>query len=193
VKENGGNFLSNFLENGRNVFASGGFRANDLVPAAKSGYFAMFDSTDRRILNILQIDGETPVADIAERVGLSTSPCWRRIKRMEETGLIAKRVVLVDRRLANVPVTIFISVRAPRHSIDWSEAFRQVISEFPEIVEAFRLTGETDYLLRVIVPSIEVYDQVYKRLIARLEFRDISSSISMEEMKFTTAVPLDYL
>ena len=153
----------------------------------------MFDSTDRQILNILQTDGDTPVADIADRVGLSTSPCWRRIKRMEETGLIAKRVVLVDRRLAKVPVTIFVSVRAPSHSVEWSESFRRVIAEFSEIVEAFRLTGETDYLLRVIVPSIEVYDQVYKRLIAKLEFRDISSSISMEEMKFTTAVPLDYL
>jgi Lrp/AsnC family transcriptional regulator len=153
----------------------------------------MFDSTDRRILNILQHDGEAPVAEIAERVGLSTSPCWRRIKRMEETGLIAKRVVLVDRRLANVPMTIFVSVRAPRHSLDWSEAFRQAIGEFPEIVEAFRLAGETDYLLRLVVPSIEVYDQVYKRLIAMLEFRTVSASISMEELKFTTAVPLDYL
>jgi len=153
----------------------------------------MYDDIDRRILNILQVDAAMPVAEIAEKVGLSTSPCWRRIKRMEETGLIAKRVVLVDRRLANLPRTIFVSVRAPRHSIDWSESFRQAIVEFPEIVEAFRLAGETDYLLRVVVPSVEVYDQVYKRLITKLEFRDISSSISMEEMKFTTAVPLDYL
>lgn len=153
----------------------------------------MFDSTDRRILDILQHDGEVPVADIAERVGLSTSPCWRRIKRMEEGGLISKRVVLVDRRLANVPMTIFVSVRASRHSLDWAEAFRQVIAEFPEIVEAFRLAGDTDYLLRLVVPSIEVYDEVYKRLITRLEFRTVSASISMEELKFTTAVPLDYL
>lgn len=153
----------------------------------------MYDSTDRRILKILQTDADMPVAEIADKVGLSTSPCWRRIKRMEETGLIAKRVALVDRRLANLPMTIFVSVRAPRHSIDWSELFRQAIADFPEIVEAFRLAGETDYLLRVVVPSVEVYDQVYKRLITKLEFRDISSSISMEEMKFTTAVPLDYL
>ena len=153
----------------------------------------MFDSTDRRILNILQNDGQAAVADIAERVGLSVSPCWRRIKRMEESGLIAKRVVLVDRRQANVPMTIFVSVRAPRHSIEWSEVFRQLIAGIPEIVEAFRLAGETDYLLRLVVPSIDVYDQVYKRMISSLEFRDIISSISMEEMKFTTAVPLDYL
>jgi Lrp/AsnC family transcriptional regulator len=153
----------------------------------------MFDSTDRRILDILQSDSEVPTAEIADKVGLSTSPCWRRIKRMEELGLIAKRVALVDRSKANVPMTIFVSVRAPQHSIDWSEAFGRAIMEIPEIVEAYRLAGETDYLLRVVVPSIQVYDQVYKRLIAKLEFRDISSSISMEEMKFTTAVPLDYL
>jgi len=112
---------------------------------------------------------------------------------MEESGLIAKRVVLVDRRRANVPMTIFVSLRAPSHSIEWLESFRRVIADFPEIVEAYRLAGETDYLLRAVVPSIEVYDQVYKALIGRLEFRDISSSISMEEMKFTTAVPLNYL
>ena len=153
----------------------------------------VYDSIDRRILTLLQLDAEMPVAEIADKVGLSTSPCWRRIKRMEETGLIARRVALVDRRLANLPMTIFVSVRAPRHSIDWSDAFRRAIAEVPEIVEAFRLAGETDYLLRVVVPSIEVYDEVYKRLITKLEFRDISSSISMEEMKFTTAVPLDYL
>ena len=153
----------------------------------------MYDSTDRRILKILQADADVPVAEIAEQVGLSTSPCWRRIKRMEEAGLIAKRVVLVDRKLANLPMTVFVSVRAARHSSDWSDAFRRAISEIPEIVEAFRLAGETDYLLRVVVPSVEIYDQVYKRLISKLEFRDLSSSISMEELKFTTAVPLDYL
>ena len=153
----------------------------------------MYDSTDRRILKILQADADVPVAEIAEQVGLSTSPCWRRIKRMEEAGLIAKRVVLVDRKLANLPMTVFVSVRAARHSSDWSDAFRRAISEIPEIVEAFRLAGETDYMLRVVVPSVEIYDQVYKRLISKLEFRDLSSSISMEELKFTTAVPLDYL
>jgi Lrp/AsnC family transcriptional regulator len=153
----------------------------------------MYDSIDRRILKILQVDADVPVAEIAEQVGLSTSPCWRRIKRMEEAGLIARRVVLLDRKQANLPMTVFVSVRAPRHSSDWSDAFRQAISAFPEIVEAYRLAGETDYLLRVVVPSVEIYDEVYKRLISKLEFRDLSSSISMEELKFTTAVPLDYL
>ncbi len=153
----------------------------------------MLDATDRRILDILQQAADTPVAAIAERVGLSLSPCWRRIRRMEEAGLITRRVALVDRKLANVPMTIFVSVRAPRHSAEWSEAFRKAIGTFPEIVEAYRLAGEIDYLLRLVVPSVEVYDQVYQRLIAELEFSDISASVAMEEMKFTTAVPLDYL
>jgi len=154
---------------------------------------AMFDAIDRRILAILQTDCETPVATIAERVGLSLSPCWRRIKRMEELGLIARRVALLDRRKANLALTVFVSVRAPRHSAEWTESFAKAIADMPEIVEAYRLAGETDYLLRVVVPSIEVYDQVYQRLTAKVEFRDLSSSISMEELKFTTAVPLDYL
>jgi Lrp/AsnC family transcriptional regulator len=153
----------------------------------------MFDHTDRRILDILQADADTPLADIADRVGLSTSPCWRRIKRMQEAGLIARRVALVDRQLARVPVTIFVSVRVPRHSLEWAEAFRQAIGDMPEIVEAYRLAGETDYLLRLVVPSVDTYDEVYKRLIAKLEFRSVSASIAMEELKFTTAVPLDYL
>jgi Lrp/AsnC family transcriptional regulator len=153
----------------------------------------VFDAIDRRILALLQVDSDMPIAEIATKVGLSTSPCWRRIKRMEEKGLITRHVALVSRKMANVEMSIFVSIRAPSHSVEWSEAFGQVINDIPEIVEAYRLAGETDYLLRVVVPSIQVYDQVYKRMIARLEFRDISSSISMEDMKYTTAVPLDYL
>jgi Lrp/AsnC family transcriptional regulator len=152
----------------------------------------VFDNIDRRILTLLQNEGDLPVADIAARVGLSASPCWRRIRRMEEAGLISKRVVLVNRRLANVPMTVFVSVRAPRHSIDWLNLFREAISDVPEIVEAYRLAGDTDYLLRLVVPSVEIYDKVYKQLIARLEFSDVSACISMEEMKFTTAICLDY-
>ncbi|PKU25364.1 Lrp/AsnC family transcriptional regulator [Telmatospirillum siberiense] len=153
----------------------------------------MFDETDRRILGLLQADADMPIAEIAGQVGLSASPCWRRIKRMEEAGLISRRVVLVDRVIAKVPLTIFAGVRVPSHSVDWLERFRRVIADIPEIVEAYRLAGEMDYLMRIVVPSIEIYDHVYKQLIAQLEFRDVTSSISMEEMKFTTAVPLHYL
>lgn len=151
------------------------------------------DAIDRKILDILQADCTVPVATIADQVGLSTAPCWRRIKRMEDDGVIQRRVALVDRRKANVPMTLFVSVRTTRHAGQWLEDFRKIITGIPEIVEAWRLTGEVDYLLRIVVPDIDTYDVVYKRLINRLEFADISSAIAMEEMKFTTAIPTDYL
>jgi Lrp/AsnC family transcriptional regulator len=153
----------------------------------------MYDEIDRKILDLLQLDADQPIADIAAAVGLSQTPCWRRIRRMEEDNLIKKKVVLIDRKQANVPMTVFMSVKAPRHAADWLDAFRNLIRNTPEIQEAYRLTGDTDYLLRVVVPDIEHYDEVYKTMISKLEFSDISSSISMEEMKFTTAVPTRYL
>jgi Lrp/AsnC family transcriptional regulator, cysteine-sensing transcriptional activator len=151
------------------------------------------DAIDRKILDILQADATVPVAAIADRVGLSAAPCWRRIKRMEDEGVIKGRVALVDRRKAKVPMTLFVSVRTTRHAGQWLEDFRRVISDIPEIVEAWRLTGEVDYLLRIVVPDVDTYDVVYKRLINRLEFADISSAIAMEELKYTTAIPTDYL
>jgi Lrp/AsnC family transcriptional regulator len=154
---------------------------------------AGLDAIDRKILDILQADATVPVATIAEKVGLSAAPCWRRIKRMEDDGVIRRRVALIDRRKANVPMTLFVSVRTTRHAVKWLEDFRRVISDIPEIVEAWRLTGDIDYLLRIVVPDVDTYDTVYKRLINRLEFADISSAIAMEEMKYTTAIPTNYL
>ncbi len=152
----------------------------------------MLDIRDRRILETLQADATVPVADLADMVGLSVSACWRRIKALEEAGLIAARVALVDRRKANVGMTVFVGVRTSRHSIEWLEAFRKVMADIPEIVEAYRLTGDMDYLLRIVVPGVEVYDAVYKQMISRLDFTDVTSFISMEELKYTTAVPLRY-
>lgn len=152
----------------------------------------MLDPRDRKILDILQEDAAIPIADLAERTALSVSACWRRIRRLEEDGLIAKRVALLDRRKAKVPTTVFVSVRTSRHSMEWLEKFRQAIADIPEIVEAYRLTGDIDYLLRITVPDVETYDAVYKQLISRLDFTDISSFISMEELKFTTAIPTKY-
>src|SRR5258708_3690058 len=126
----------------------------------------MIDEFDRKILELLQEDATLPLATIAAKVGLSATPCWRRIKKMEENGVIVRRVALVDRRLANVPMTIFVAIKAPRHAKEWLEAFRKVIARFPEIVEAWRLTGETDYLIRVVVPDVDTYDTVYQRLIS---------------------------
>ena len=151
------------------------------------------DATDRKILDILQSDASVPIATIAETIGMSTAPCWRRIRRLEEDGVITRRVALLSRRKVNVPMTVFVSVKAPRHAVEWLQAFRRLIADVPEIVEAWRLTGEADYQLRIVVPDIETYDLVYQRMISRLEFSDISSAIAMEEMKYTTAVPTNYI
>jgi Lrp/AsnC family transcriptional regulator len=151
------------------------------------------DQIDRKIIDILQQDATVPIATIADRVGLSPGPCWRRIKKLEKDGVLARRVALVDRHKANLPMTVFVTVKAPRHAAEWLAAFRKLIAGVPEIVEAWRLTGEADYLLRIVVPDVATYDMVYQRLIARLEFSDVNSSIAMEEMKFTTALPTNYL
>jgi Lrp/AsnC family transcriptional regulator len=151
------------------------------------------DRIDRKILDLLQEDATLPVSAIADHVGLSGAPCWRRIKRLEDDGVIRKRVALVDRRKANVPMTVFVSVRTTRHAADWANEFRRMVLDIPEVVEVWRLTGEIDYLLRIVVPDVDAYDAVYKRLINRLDFADISAAIAMEEMKFTTAVPTTYM
>lgn len=152
-----------------------------------------FDEIDQRILDILQRDSDTVISAISDAVGLSPTPCWRRIKRMEEAGLIKKRVALVDQVRANVPMTIFIGVTTPRHEIGWLQKFCDLIDEIPEVVEAYRLTGTVDYILKVVVSDMITYDSVYKKMIERLEFSQINSMISMEELKFTTAIPTKYL
>ncbi len=151
-----------------------------------------FDDIDRQILDLLQ-ERDRPVAMLAEEIGLSQTPCWRRIRKLEEAGVIRGRVTLVDPKQAGVPMTLFVGVTAARHEAGWLERFRALIEGIPEIVEAYRLTGSTDYILKIVVPDIEAYDAVYKSMIERLEFSSISSSIAMEELKFTTAVPTNYL
>lgn len=151
------------------------------------------DAIDRKILDILQTDASVPIATIAEKVGMSTAPCWRRIRKLEDDGVITRRVALLSRRKVNVPMTVFVTVKAPRHAVEWLQAFRKLIADVPEIVEAWRLTGEADYQLRIVVPDIETYDVVYQRMISRLDFSDISSAIAMEEMKYTTAIPTNYI
>ena len=152
----------------------------------------VLDQRDRLILEILQADAMKPVAEIAERVGLSTTPCWRRIQRLEQAGVIRGRVALLDPAALNVPVSVFVAIRTNRHSAAWVDQFRRAVDAIPEIVEAYRMSGEIDYLLRVVVPDIAGYDEVYKRLIEGLELADVTSSFSMEELKHTTALPLDH-
>lgn len=153
----------------------------------------MLDRTDRAILGILQEDATLPLAAIAQRVNLSTTPCWRRIQRLERGGYILRRVALLDRNKVNAGVTVFVAIRTARHSMEWFEAFNRAIADIPEIVEAYRMSGEVDYLLRILVPSIAAYDAVYKTLISRVDFTDVSSSFAMENLKYTTTVPLHYL
>jgi Lrp/AsnC family transcriptional regulator len=150
------------------------------------------DRIDRRILAVLQEDCTMPVAEIGRRVGLSTTPCWRRIQKMEEEGVIRRRVALLDPKKVRAGVTVFVAVRTSQHSEDWLERFAEVVTEFPEVVEFYRMSGEVDYLLRVVVPDIESYDIFYKKLIARIDLADVSSSFAMEQIKYTTALPLDF-
>ena len=150
------------------------------------------DQTDRMILACLQEDATMPLAEIARRVGLSSTPCWRRIQKLEEAKVIRGRVALLDGAKLNVGLTAFVSIRTNQHSHDWLETFAKVVSEMPEVVEFYRMSGDVDYLLRVVVPTVEAYDAFYKRLIAKIELSDVSSSFAMEQIKYTTALPLDY-
>ncbi|MEJ5999611.1 Lrp/AsnC family transcriptional regulator [Paucibacter soli] len=151
------------------------------------------DAIDIKILQILQVDAEQQLAQIAAAVGLSATPCWRRIQRMKEAGVISRQVALVDPRQVNVGVTVFVSVRTSTHTQEWFEIFRATVQAIPEVVEFYRMSGDIDYLLRIVVPDIAAYDAVYKRLIAGTQLFDVSSSFAMEELKFTTALPLTYV
>ncbi|TDP60474.1 Lrp/AsnC family transcriptional regulator [Roseateles toxinivorans] len=152
-----------------------------------------FDSFDIKILEILQGDAEQQVAQIAAQVGMSATPCWRRIQRLKEAGVITRQVALVDAQKVNVGVTVFVSVRTSTHTQEWFEQFRGTVQAIPEVVEFYRMSGDVDYLLRVVVPDIAAYDAVYKRLIAGTSLHDVSSSFAMEELKLTTALPLGYI
>ena len=151
------------------------------------------DRLDRKILRLLQEDATLAVADIAKKVGLSTTPCWRRIQKLEEEGVIRRRVALLDPVKINARVTVFVAIRTASHSNEWLRRFSEVVQEFPEVVEFYRMSGDVDYLLRVVVPDIAAYDAFYQKLIARIEIRDVSSSFAMEQNKYTTQMPLDYL
>lgn len=154
---------------------------------------AQIDRTDRKILNVLQQDATLAVADIARAVGLSTTPCWRRIQRLEKDGVIARRVVLLDPDAVNAGVTAFVSIRTNQHSQEWLTRFSAVIDSFPEVVEFYRMAGEVDYLLRVAVPDIARFDTFYKKLVSRIDLTDVSTSFAMERIKSTTAMPLGFI
>lgn len=150
------------------------------------------DQIDRKILSELQTDATLPVAEIANRVGLSSTPCWRRIQRLESSGIIKKRVALLDPEKMNVGVTVFVGISTNHHSLEWLESFQKVVDDIPEIVEFYRMSGEVDYLLRAVVPDIAAYDTVYKRLIQKIDLADVTSMFAMEAIKWTTNLPVNY-
>jgi len=151
------------------------------------------DRFDKEILRILQHDCTLPISQIAERVGLSTSPCWRRIQAMENSGVIKGRVALVDPNKLNLSLTVFVMVKTNQHNPGWLDRFAKIALDFEEIVEFYRMSGEVDYLLKVVVSDMKSFDTFYKKLITQADFSDISSSFSMQELKYTTALPTDYV
>lgn len=159
---------------------------------ALSGDGAVLDDMDLKILALLQEDCTRPVAEIGKAIGLSTTPCWRRIQKLEETGYIKSRVAVLDPAKVNAGVTVFVSIKTDTHSLAWLETFHKAVVDFPEVVEFYRMSGDVDYLLRVVVPDIGAYDVFYKKLISRVEIAKVSSAFAMERIKYTTALPLAF-
>ncbi|SEC97956.1 Lrp/AsnC family transcriptional regulator [Bradyrhizobium erythrophlei] len=149
------------------------------------------DEIDRKILACLQEDATMSVTQLAEAVGLSASPCWRRVRNLEISGVIERRVTLLNPRALGLGVTVFVSIRTAHHNPKWAEAFCHGIAKIPEVVEFYRMSGPIDYLLRIVVPDVDGYDLVYKKIINVAELHDVSSSFAIEQIKYTTALPLN--
>ena len=143
-----------------------------------------------QILDALQRDATVSMAQLGAQVGLSSTPCWKRVKRLEDDGFIERRVAVVSRQKVGLPVTVFVSIRAGQHDEKWLARFAAVVSTLPEVQEFHRMSGDVDYLLKVAASSIEGYDRFYKKLISLVDLAGVSSAFSMEEIKSTTALPL---
>lgn len=150
------------------------------------------DKKDQLLLALLQTDATRPITELAEHVSLSPTACWKRIQRLQNEGIITKQVCLLNRQKLGVGVTVFVAVKTSRHEPQWLKKFAAGVRDMPEVVEFYRMSGEIDYLLKVVVPDIDGFDHVYKRLIQTAELFDVSSSFSMEELKYTTELPLTY-
>ena len=150
----------------------------------------MLDNTDKAILNLLQNDASISVADIAEAINLTISPCWRRIQNLENKGYIEKRVALLNRQQLDLGIDVFVFVKTNQHNDEWIEQLYSALDSLPEVVEAYRMSGDVDYLLRVVVRDIKAYDEFYKNLVSRVRLADVSSSFAMERIKHTTALPI---
>lgn len=150
----------------------------------------VLDTLDRRILDILQHDSTVSISELSERVGLSSTPCWKRIKRFEQAGVIERRVAILNRDRLGLGVTVIVAVRTAHHSDEWLQTFAKGVSDIPEVVEFYRMSGEIDYLLKIVARDIADYDRIYRKLTKVTDLHDVSSSFAMQEIKSTTALPL---
>ena len=148
------------------------------------------DAIDRKILAVVQQDASLSVAEIGQRVGLSSTPCWKRLQRLEADGVILRRVALIDPDKLGLGITVFVSVETGDHSQDWLKRFAETVGAMPEVMEFYRMAGDVDYMLRVVVPDIAGYDAFYKRLIAAVPLKNVTSRFAMERIKSTTALPI---
>jgi Lrp/AsnC family transcriptional regulator len=148
------------------------------------------DATDRKILSLLQEDASLSVAEIGHRVGLSSTPCWKRMQRLEADGIILRRVALVDQDKVGLGVTVFVSIETADHSETWLTRFAELVQAMPEVMEFYRMAGDVDYMLRVVVTDIHGYDRFYKKLIAAVPLKNVTSRFAMEKIKSTTALPV---
>ena len=148
------------------------------------------DAIDRRIVAALQEDASLSFAEVGKRVGLSPTPCWKRIQRLEEDGVILRRVAVIDPDKVGLGTTVFVSIETGDHSREWLEHFARFVCAMPEVMEFYRMAGDVDYMLRVVVPDIHGYDRFYKQLIAAVPLKNVTSRFAMEKIKSTTALPL---
>ena len=148
------------------------------------------DSIDRRLLELVQEDVSLSMSRLAKKVGISTTACWNRVRRLESEGIIVRRVALVDPAKVGMGLTVFVSIRASEHSSEWLDRFAERVSAMPEVVEFYRMAGDVDYMLRVLVPDMAAFDRFYKLLIKDTSFSDVTSRFAMERIKQTTAIPI---
>ncbi len=148
------------------------------------------DAIDRKILTVLQEDSSLSVAEIGSRVGLSSTPCWKRIQKLEGEGVVLKRVAVVDPDKVGLGVSVFVAIETGDHSEQWLKRFAEVVREMPEVMEFYRMAGDVDYMLRVVCASIQDYDGFYKRLISAVPLKNVTSRFAMERIKSTTALPI---
>ena len=149
------------------------------------------DYIDKKIIFILQRQADLPISEISKRVGLSQTPCWNRIKKLEEDGVIEKKVTLINKRKVNLPITVFLMITVRNHNSVWMKKFSEILKKYKNILEAHRITGsQADYIIKVVAESIEEYDEFQQVLIKNIEFNSMSSGISLQELKSTTILPI---